>query len=131
MAEPINRYGQCPICEHNWDGGDILEVLQSLDVFKGKSVKDILKIAEDNYGYTEATKPRFTRLVSIDLLGLHSGKGLWQCPACNNVWDKVTHEHYPSLKGAYSTYEHTAVDELLSSIPKEGEDEDEAPPFEI
>lgn len=129
MAEPINRYGQCPICEHNWDGGDILEVLQSLDVFKGKSLKEILKIAEDNYGYTEATRPRFTRLVSIDLLGLHSGKGLWQCPACSNVWDKVTFEHYPNLKGAYKTYEGVEVDALLKGIPETSEDEE--PPFDV
>lgn len=129
MAEPINKHGQCPICEHNWDGGDILEVLQSLDVFKGKALKEIQKIAEDNYGYTEATRPRFTRLVSIDFVGLHTGKGLWQCPACSNVWDKVTFEHYPNLKGAYGSYENTVVDELLKGITEEGTDED--PPFEV
>lgn len=121
----LNKHGQCPICEHNWDGGDIFEVLQSLDVFKGKSLKDILKYAEEFYGYTEATKPRFTRLISIDFTGLHTGKGLWQCPACNNVWDKSTLQHYPNLKGAYATYEGKAVDELLGSISEE-----EDPPFE-
>lgn len=97
----FDKWGQCPNCEKGWDGGDIFEVLQTLDVFRGKSKQEILNIAAVNYGYTEANKTRFTRLVSIEPISTSvKPRFFWQCPHCGHVWDKFTSEHFNSLTDA-------------------------------
>jgi hypothetical protein len=96
--QSLNKYGQCPICEYGWDGGDVLESLIALDVFKGKSQRELLTIASECYGYTEENKIRFTRLNSIDLTGKNAGKGFWECPSCRFVWNKATNEMFSTIK---------------------------------
>lgn len=102
QSNTLNRYGQCPICEFGWDAGDMFEVLSRLDVFKAKTQREILQIAQENYGYTEANKLRFSALNSIDLTGSKTGTGFWQCPRCGGVWDKVTNQYYRDLSYALS-----------------------------
>lgn len=118
MAEQLNRYGQCPNCETGWDGGDVVEVLAELDVFKIKGQKELLQIAAECFGYTPTNPLRFTRLNSIDLTGPDHGKGFWQCPICHNVWDKKTNQQFANIKLALHK-------ELLPL------DFDDSPPFEI
>jgi rubredoxin len=95
--EQLNRYGQCPVCEFGWDSGDILEVISQLGVFKGKTRIELLQIARDNYGYSEANPTRFTALNNIELKGEYDGKSFWQCPKCSTVWDKTTNEQFKNL----------------------------------
>lgn len=94
----LNRYGQCPHCEIGWDGGDVLEILGNLDVFKIKGQKELLQIANECYGYTELNKLRFTKLNSIDLTGSLAGTGFWECPTCRSVFNKVTGERSGNMK---------------------------------
>lgn len=97
----LNRYGQCPICEFGWDGGDILQTISQLDTFKNKSRFELLQIAKDNYGYSEANPTRFTALNNIELKGPeHNGRSFWQCPKCVTVWDKITNQQYKNLAEA-------------------------------
>jgi hypothetical protein len=98
--EQLNRYGQCPVCEFGWDAGDILESISLLDVFKNKSKSEMIQIAKENYGYSEANPTRFTALNSIDLKGEYEGMNFWQCPKCSTVWDKITNEQYRNLAAA-------------------------------
>lgn len=95
---PINRHGQCPNCEHGWDGGDIVQELSKLDLFKGNSQQEMLKIA-GNYGYTETNPTRFSKLESVELPNMGSS-AFWRCPKCRHVWDKITNHHYVSLNQA-------------------------------
>lgn len=95
--QQLNRYGQCPVCEFGWDSGDIYQVLSQLEVFQNKTKQEILQIAKDNYGYSEANPTRFTALNNIELKGEHEGKSFWQCPKCSTVWDKITNEQFKSL----------------------------------
>lgn len=99
--ELLNRYGQCPVCEFGWDAGDILEVISQLDVFRNKSRTEILRIAKENYGYSEANPTRFTALNNIELTGPdYIGRSFWQCPKCVTVWDKVTNEQFKNIATA-------------------------------
>lgn len=116
MQTLLNRYGQCPNCETGWDGGDVVEVLGNLDVFKHKGQKELLQIAAECFGYTPLNPLRFTRLNSIDLTGLRHGEGFWQCPVCSHVWDKKTNEEFNSIKIA------------LNPVGANFED---SPPFEL
>ena len=102
MAEQLNRHGQCPVCEFGWDAGDMLETLSRLDVFKAKTQKEILQIAQESYGYTETNKLRFSALNSIDLTGLKVGAGFWQCPKCGSIWDKITNQYFKDITYALS-----------------------------
>lgn len=117
MQQPLlNKYGQCPHCEIGWDGGDVMEVLGGLDVFRHKGQKELLQIAGECYGYTVVNPLRFTKLNSIDLTGPKQGEGFWQCPTCLHVWDKKTNEHFISIKLA------------LNPV---GVLDDDYPPFEL
>lgn len=99
--DQLNRQGQCPICEFGWDGGDILETLSTLDIFKNKSRTEMLQMAKQEYGYSETNPTRFTALNNIELKGTeYEGKSLWQCPKCSTVWDKVTSQQYKNLAAA-------------------------------
>lgn len=100
-TKELNRYGQCPICEFGWDAGDILEVISQLDIFKNKSNFELLQIAKDNYGYSEANPTRFTALNNIELKGPeYNNRSFWQCPKCATVWDKTTNEQFKNLAEA-------------------------------
>ena len=96
---PIDRHGSCPNCEKGWDGGDILEELGKLDVFKGsKSPQQLMQIAA-LYGYTETNRTRFTKLLTREFPQYNS-RAFWQCPHCFHVWDKQTNFHYINLNQA-------------------------------
>lgn len=94
---PINRHGSCPNCEKGWDGGDILEELKKMDVFRGKTDQEMLQIAS-NYGYTESNPVRFTRLGTIELP--LDKRYFWECPHCHHIWDKITNHHFVNLNQA-------------------------------
>lgn len=92
---PINRHGSCPNCEKGWDGGDILEELKKMDVFKAKTDQEMLQIAS-NYGYTTSNPLRFTKLETIEMP--IEQRNFWRCPHCLHVWDKITNKHYVNLQ---------------------------------
>lgn len=97
---PIDRFGSCPSCGSNWDGGDIYEAISNLDINMGKSPESILKLVELNYGYNLVNKKRFTKLVGVTFEKGNTSPlpDYYKCPYCGNMWNSVTHEHFNSIK---------------------------------
>lgn len=94
---PINRFGSCPHCEIGWDGGDILQELKKMDVFKGKTDQEMMQMAAQ-YGYTESNRIHFSKLEGIELPAY--GRAFWRCPKCYHVWDRHNNFHYISINHA-------------------------------
>jgi Zn-finger nucleic acid-binding protein len=92
-----------------WDDGDVLEKLSTLDVFKGKSQKELLAIAQENYGYTPTNQLHFTKLNSVDIIHGQISTGVWQCPQCGTVWDKGNNNQFRNLKSYLNPDEDTEV----------------------
>lgn len=115
----LNKHGNCPNCEGNLDGGDVLQTISALSCFQGKSDTELKQIAGDNYGYTESNKTRFTKLISIEPKGEHEGKAFWKCPHCYHVWDKFTGDHFASLRLALEGEAEGMVYEEVSEQPAE------------
>lgn len=59
---PLDKHGTCPSCNTNWDAGDILDSLARLNVFSGKTLNDVAKVA-NSYGWTQLNQARFSNVV--------------------------------------------------------------------
>lgn len=97
LEVPIDRYGVCPNCNENWDGGNILHSLRDLDINMGKSIPDVMKLAEQ-FGWTSTNEKRFSTLIGIvfDV----KKEDFCQCPGCKHVWNLNTGMHYSSTNEA-------------------------------
>lgn len=77
----------CPICNCNWDGGDVFEELQLH--YPDRSIEKIKDMAS-SYGWSEENPQRFSNLIGIEVLGEYDGISRWQCPCCKSEWDRFT-----------------------------------------
>ena len=66
----LDKYGNCPVCNESWDGGDIH--------------KDIRK------HYSEPFK--WSKLIGIEIRERYDGISIWECPFCKSQWDRFTKE---------------------------------------
>ena len=66
----LDKYGNCPVCNESWDGGDIH--------------KDIRK------HYSETFK--WSKLIGIEIRERYDGISIWECPFCKSQWDRFTEE---------------------------------------
>lgn len=92
--DKIDRFGLCPNCQTSWKGKDVLEALSKLDCNKGKSDRELTKLAA-SYGWTEDNKICFSNTISHEI----DGKTLLECPkiTCGHVFDRYTGEEYRSM----------------------------------
>ena len=66
--EKLNKYGKCPECNFDWDGGDIPK--------------------KDREHYSPPYK--WSKLIGIEVRDKYDGISYWMCPKCNNQWDRWT-----------------------------------------
>lgn len=109
----IDRYGKCPSCSELWDGGNMVETLSHLDVFKEFTDNEILKLAINGYGYDPQNPKRFSRLVVISVVSDKESEysldetptpaNFMMCPSCGNAWDINSGKHLGSLNEARKT----------------------------
>lgn len=92
MSQEIDRYGDCPNCNTNWNKGDIYESLSKMDINLMKSATDILKLAGE-YGWSPTNKKNFSSVNIIEV-----GYAIfYECPDCNSVYNSTTGEQYKDL----------------------------------
>lgn len=98
----LDRFGNCPSCGTNFDGGDIYEVISKLDIHMNKSAADMLKFAEINYGYNSVNKKHFSNLIGVTLAGSENKPlpDFWKCPHCGTIWDAETSKQFKNLNEA-------------------------------
>lgn len=91
----INKYGLCPNCKTNWNGGDIRQTIGKLNLFYHKSDKELDEVAA-KYGWTEFNKSNFTRVVTTTL---EDGRILFTCPkiTCSHIFDSVSEKEYDCM----------------------------------
>ena len=78
---------QCPVCNGDWDGGDIVEELFKQDYYK---TLDDAKEAAKSYGWSESNPTRFKKYLSIEIQGEYDGISQYQCPHCDSNWSSFT-----------------------------------------
>lgn len=75
----------CPICNGNWDDGDVCEVLSRQDKFKNNPGR--LLNAAGNYGWTKENPKRFSKLTLVKTRFPRDKMTYHQCPECEAGWD--------------------------------------------
>jgi len=70
MTKKLNKYGKCPVCNSDWDGGNI-----------PKNIRE---------HYSEPYK--WSRLIGIEIRELYDGVSFWECPDCKTKWNRWTLE---------------------------------------
>ena len=97
----IDKFGECPSCNKNWNKGDIKTILSSMSTFKHKTEKSIEKIAAA-YGWTEEVPTNFTLL---SLTALEDGRVFGTCPniRCQHIFNIETEQEYENLDDAINS----------------------------
>lgn len=90
QAISLNRYGLCPHCKSDWDGGDIFEELCKKEVLILQG--DVAKVAA-MYGWTKDNKKRFSSVIGHTI----QDKDYTECPHCHHVFEQETSKEYKSL----------------------------------
>lgn len=93
----IDKYGVCPNCGVNWEGSEVHEEINSLNVFSHKSTNEVKTIAGE-FGWSEDNKVKFSRVIVIQA----EEKTFYQCPEirCAVVYDTETGISYASIEEA-------------------------------
>ena len=93
----IDRNGACPHCCHSWDGQDIFESLNMMDVHAAsKSQADVAKLAIQ-FGWTPDNGKKFSKVIVYEMFS-ETGKDIfYQCPKCQHVYNSITGEHFNSI----------------------------------
>jgi hypothetical protein len=126
LTSPINRLGLCPNteCNENWDGGDILEHLSTIEAFSSKTHSEILRIAEQCYGYTKEHPTRVSMATLFKLIGntfhgyidkagtIVNAPDIIKCPSCGKMWDILTGIEFNSLPEAKKYYNDLRSEQL-------------------
>jgi len=90
----MDRLGKCPNpeCDQDWDGGEMIDHLLSLDIFGIKSVPEIANIAAI-YGWTPQNKLHFSnvRVHTIE------GNIILECPKCRLAWEESSDTEFEGL----------------------------------
>jgi Zn-finger nucleic acid-binding protein len=79
---------QCPICNGNWDGGDIAEYLFNRG--DNITIEEAEKDAAKYYGWSKDNRLRFRKVIGIEIQGEYDGVSFWQCPHCRSEWNRFT-----------------------------------------
>ena len=66
----LDIYGNCPICNKSWDGGEIPKVIRQY--------------------YSKPYK--WSLLVGLEIQNKYDGVSIWECPHCKSRWDRFTEE---------------------------------------
>lgn len=78
MKHKIDKYGKCPVCSIDWDGGSILDTFleqKRNGHWPNYTEDEIVKHVETSY-----SEPRkWTELVYINKI---DGEDTWMCPNC-------------------------------------------------
>ena len=104
---PMTACGDCPVCETSWDGGDRYEVLRADPFYSGKTDEEV-KISASQYGWSENTPTRITKILGIEIPWDHpdyrEGHGVefYQCPECNTIWNRFKGEIIKDFKSYIS-----------------------------
>jgi hypothetical protein len=95
--ENIDRFGKCPNCGTNWNGGDVYEKLSNMSCHSTKKPAE-LKTLAGYYGWTEDNKTDFSNLITHELQGRH----LLECPkiTCGHIFDRETGQEFISIDRA-------------------------------
>lgn len=102
---PLDKHGTCPECNTNWDAGEILDTLARLNVFSGKTLNDVAKVA-NSYGWTQLNQARFSNVIIIMLpvTPIRREVVLYQCHKCMSIFDRDTGEKFHTLTDAKNHY---------------------------
>jgi hypothetical protein len=108
-----NKFGLCPHCNYDWDGGDIYEQLCQMDVYAMKTPEFMMELAGNTYGWEPTDKRRFTNVVTHQLAfgitNTDDRPSFMECPMCRHAWDLKTGIEYGSVHNA--TYQ---IDPILT-----------------
>jgi hypothetical protein len=105
----LDKFGKCPTCGCNWNGGDIKEHISKMQVFHSRTEGELMQIAA-SYGWTPQNPIRFTKLVNVNR---GPNKMYWRCPSCRDTYDQITGEKVSFKKLIQEERERLA---LLSEI---------------
>lgn len=94
---PIDRNGECPNCEEDWDGGDMFEQLKRLDIFV-LDHKEAEKAAM-KYGWTPENAKRFSHVISLqfstnEVNNTSRVYDFIECPQCRHVFNIETGQEF-------------------------------------
>jgi hypothetical protein len=89
----MDMLGNCPHCNKDWDGGDIMENLMKMDCFMNIGQTALELIAIGNYGWTRENGKKF----SLAVLHTIEGKVYAECPSCLSVFELISGERYPNI----------------------------------
>ena len=85
----IDKYGKCPNCNSDWDGGSILRTFlekkeEGNEFWKDKSDEEIINYVREFY------KPpyRWSRLIGIEYPEKYDGIWEHQCPDCEATFKR-------------------------------------------
>ena len=93
---PPNRYGKCPCCNAQWDGGVIKDAIRAMDLVQFRD--DLLSKIANEYGYSDENQKRFTNTIGIQIGGDH----YFQCPSCRKIWEANSGVQYSSIMDIYT-----------------------------
>lgn len=102
--DETNHCGTCPECSHNWDRGDVVDVIIENGKANGieTSREDAIKTAKRLYGWSEANPKRMSNLIFIELSdGDYLANGLdgyYQCGNCQVAWNSESGERSEKFK---------------------------------
>lgn len=84
----FNKYGKCPECNADWDGGLIFDSFRADEYYKDLTDKELQKKVESSYGEPY----KWSRVIGIEDPMIYDGVSWWMCPDCKAKWDRWTGE---------------------------------------
>jgi hypothetical protein len=102
--DETNHCGSCPECGHNWDRGNVLDVIIENDKANGIETtrEEAIKRAKRIYGWSEENQKRMSNLIFIELSdGDYNATGMdgyYQCGNCQVAWHSESGERSDKFK---------------------------------
>lgn len=99
----IDHYGKCPVCEFDFDGGDIVETFKKMrdqgnSYWKDKTDQDIEievkgrgKEGDKDFVRGSYGPPyHWSNIMGIEIQGQYDGVSYYMCVKCKTYWDRFT-----------------------------------------
>lgn len=83
---PLDRYGLCPVCKANWDGGPIIDTFleeKRKGHWPNHTEEELRKMVNENYGEPR----RWSDLIGIETDD-YDGVSFWLCPDCDTEFPR-------------------------------------------
>lgn len=115
----VNRFGCCPNCKTDWNGGDVRNHLATMDVNQYRSSKEIDALAAQ-FGWTASNPTNFSKakIIEVTIPTQVKKEAYYECPECHYVYEADTGKEFRNLSEVREAIAEEIVDEIDEELLK-------------